>query len=1064
MPKRSDIKKILVIGAGPIIIGQACEFDYSGTQAIKALKEEGYKVILINSNPATIMTDPQFSDKTYIEPITKEYVEAIIKKEKPHAILPTVGGQTALNIAIELYDNGILKKYNVELIGANKRAIETAESREKFKKAMTAIGLEVPYGYTIQSVEEGMNLLNDFSLPAIIRPSFTLGGSGGSVAFNEEEFQIAVNQGIKESPVNQVLIEEYLFGWKEYELEVIRDLNDNVIIICSIENIDPMGIHTGDSVTVAPAMTLSDKEFQKMRNWAIKCIRKIGVDTGGSNVQFAIEPKTGRMVIIEMNPRVSRSSALASKATGFPIAKIAAKLAIGYSLDELKNDVTNRTLAAFEPTIDYIVTKIPRFDFEKFPSASGKLGVQMQSVGEVMSIGRTFRESFQKAFRSLELNLPGLSPKDPRDNDPEIKRFRSLDIESLNDGSSFRMLKIKEALIQGFSIDEIYQNTRIDPWFLHEIAEIVKIEQSYTSIKDLKILKKNGFSDKQIAHITKRPLLDIQNARKRKNLNPVYKVVDTCAGEFVAETPYCYSTYEETHDIEPLKGKKVMILGGGPNRIGQGIEFDYCCVQAVYGLREAGYKSIMVNCNPETVSTDFDLADRLYFEPITFEDVMNIIDFEKPDGVLVQFGGQTPLKIANKLKEAGVKIFGTSSDSINLAEDREAFTNLVNKLKITIPNYCIAKNYDEIVTYSEKAEFPVLVRPSYVLGGRAMQIVYSKKELVDYVFRSAEATSDHPILIDQFIENAFEFDVDALCDGKDVFIAGIMQHIEQAGIHSGDSSCVLPAHKISNKVKKEIIDITTKLAKALNVVGLINLQFAVKDETVYVLEVNPRSSRTVPFVSKYSNIPLANIAAQLSVGNKLKDFGLKNIRHKHIAVKKAVLPFKKFKDEKVFLGPEMKSTGEVMGINDKVGVAFLKAMQSDGYTVPKEGTAFISVNKADRREALYAARDLIKIGFDIIATEGTAKYLSRNGVSCEQIFKVGEGRPNVVDEILNDKIQFVINTPMGASARYDEEAIGKTSVMKNILTITTMSGARAAIEAMSLSEKIKVKALQEYFK
>ena len=1064
MPKRSDIKKILVIGAGPIIIGQACEFDYSGTQAIKALKEEGYKVILINSNPATIMTDPQFSDKTYIEPITKEYVEAIIKKEKPHAILPTVGGQTALNIAIELYDNGILKKYNVELIGANKRAIETAESREKFKKAMTAIGLEVPYGYTIQSVEEGMNLLNDVSLPAIIRPSFTLGGSGGSVAFNEEEFQIAVNQGIKESPVNQVLIEEYLFGWKEYELEVIRDLNDNVIIICSIENIDPMGIHTGDSVTVAPAMTLSDKEFQKMRNWAIKCIRKIGVDTGGSNVQFAIEPKTGRMVIIEMNPRVSRSSALASKATGFPIAKIAAKLAIGYSLDELKNDITNRTLAAFEPTIDYIVTKIPRFDFEKFPSASGKLGVQMQSVGEVMSIGRTFRESFQKAFRSLELNLPGLSPKDPRDNDPEIKRFRSLDIESLNDGSSFRMLKIKEALIQGFSIDEIYQNTRIDPWFLHEIAEIVKIEQSYTSIKDLKILKKNGFSDKQIAHITKRPLLDIQNARKRKNLNPVYKVVDTCAGEFVAETPYCYSTYEETHDIEPLKGKKVMILGSGPNRIGQGIEFDYCCVQAVYGLREAGYKSIMVNCNPETVSTDFDLADRLYFEPITFEDVMNIIDFEKPDGVLVQFGGQTPLKIANKLKEAGVKIFGTSSDSINLAEDREAFTNLVNKLKITIPNYCIAKNYDEIVSYSEKAEFPVLVRPSYVLGGRAMQIVYSKKELVDYVFRSAEATSDHPILIDQFIENAFEFDVDALCDGKDVFIAGIMQHIEQAGIHSGDSSCVLPAHKISNKVKKEIIDITTKLAKALNVVGLINLQFAVKDETVYVLEVNPRSSRTVPFVSKYSNIPLANIAAQLSVGNKLKDFGLKNIRHKHIAVKKAVLPFKKFKDEKVFLGPEMKSTGEVMGINDKVGVAFLKAMQSDGYTVPKEGTAFISVNKADRREALYAARDLIKIGFDIIATEGTAKYLSRNGVSCEQIFKVGEGRPNVVDEILNDKIQFVINTPMGASARYDEEAIGKTSVMKNILTITTMSGARAAIEAMSISEKIKVKALQEYFK
>ena len=1064
MPKRNDIKKILVIGAGPIIIGQACEFDYSGTQAIKALKEEGYKVILINSNPATIMTDPQFSDKTYIEPITKEYVEAILKKEKPHAILPTVGGQTALNIAMELYDEGILQKYNVELIGANKKAIETAESREKFKEAMIDIGLDVPYGHIVQSIEDGINLLDNISLPAIIRPSFTLGGSGGSVAFNEEEFKTAIKQGIKESPVNQVLVEEYLFGWKEYELEVIRDLNDNVIIICSIENIDPMGIHTGDSVTVAPAMTLTDKEFQKMRNWAIKCIRKIGVDTGGSNVQFAVNPKNGRMVIIEMNPRVSRSSALASKATGFPIAKIAAKLAIGYSLDELKNDITNRTLAAFEPTIDYIVTKIPRFDFEKFPSSSGKLGVQMQSVGEVMSIGRTFRESFQKAFRSLELNLPGLSPKDPRDDDKEIKRFRSLDIESLNDGSAFRMLKIKEALTQGFSIDEIYDNTGIDPWFLYEIAEIVKIEKTYTSIKDLKILKKNGFSDKQIAHITKRPISDVQNARKRKQLKPVYKVVDTCAGEFVAETPYCYSTYEETHDIKPLDGKKIMILGGGPNRIGQGIEFDYCCVQAVYGLREAGYKSIMVNCNPETVSTDFDLADRLYFEPITFEDVMNIIDFEKPDGVLVQFGGQTPLKIANQLKDAGVKIFGTSSDSINLAEDREAFTNLVNKLKVTVPNYCIAKNYDERVAYSEKAEFPVLVRPSYVLGGRAMQIVYSKKELVDYVFRSAEATSDHPILIDQFIENAFEFDVDALCDGKEVFIAGIMQHIEEAGIHSGDSSCVLPAHKITNKVKNEIIDTTTKLAKALNVIGLINLQFAVKDEIVYVLEVNPRSSRTVPFVSKYSNIPLANIAAQLSVGRKLKDFGLKNIKHKHIAVKKAVLPFKKFKDEKVFLGPEMKSTGEVMGINDNVGVAFLKAMQSDGYTVPTRGTAFISVNKRDRREALYAARDLIKIGFDIVATEGTAKYLSKNGILCEQIFKVGEGRPNVVDEILNDKIQFVINTPMGSSARYDEEAIGKTSVMKNILTITTMSGARAAIEAMSLSEKIKVKALQEYFK
>jgi carbamoyl-phosphate synthase large subunit len=1064
MPKRKDIKTILVIGAGPIVIGQGCEFDYSGTQAIKALKEEGYKVVLINSNPATIMTDPKFSDKTYIEPITTAHVEAIIKKEKPDAILPTVGGQTALNVAMDLDDQGILKKYNVELIGANKKAIETAESREKFKEAMLEIGLDLPYGYTIKSLDEGKDLLKTISLPAIIRPSFTLGGSGGSVAYNEEEFKESIGKGLKESPTGQVLVEEYLMGWKEYELELIRDPNDNVIIICSIENIDPMGIHTGDSITVAPAMTLTDKEFQNMRNAAIQCIRKIGVDTGGSNVQFAVNPQDGRMVIIEMNPRVSRSSALASKATGFPIAKIAAKLAVGYSLDELKNDITNKTLAAFEPTIDYIVTKLPRFDFEKFSSASGKLGVQMQSVGEAMSIGRTFRESFQKAFRSLELNLPGLSAKDPRNEDPDIKRYRSLDISSLNDGSAFRMLKVKEAIKQEFTIEEIHKNTGIDPWFLHEIAEIVYLEKEHNSIKNLELLKKNGFSDIQIGALTNKNPSEIRKLRIKKNIIPVYKVVDTCAGEFVAETPYCYSTYEQTHDIKPLEGKKVVILGGGPNRIGQGIEFDYCCVQAVYGLREAGYKSIMVNCNPETVSTDFDLADRLYFEPITFEDVMNIIDFEKPDGVLVQFGGQTPLKIANQLEEAGIKIFGTSSDSINLAEDREEFTDLVNRLKVTVPKYCIAKNYDEIVAYSEKAKFPVLVRPSYVLGGRAMQIVYSKKQLVDYVFRSAEATSDHPILIDQFIENAFEFDVDALCDGKDVFIAGIMQHIEEAGIHSGDSSCVLPAHKITNKVKKEIIEVTTKLAKALNVIGLINLQFAVKDEIVYVLEVNPRSSRTVPFVSKYSNISLANIAAQLSVGKKLKDFKLKNIRHKHVAVKKAVLPFKKFKNEKVFLGPEMKSTGEVMGINDNVGVAFLKAMESDGYTVPKKGTAFISINKADRREALYAARDLVDIGFDIIATEGTAQYLSKHGVSCKEIFKVGEGRPNVVDEILNDNVQFVINTPTGAKARYDEESIGRTSVMKNILTITTMPGARAAIEAISLSGQVRVKALQEYFK
>ena len=1064
MPKRTDIETILVIGAGPIVIGQGCEFDYSGTQAIKALKEEGYKVVLINSNPATIMTDPQFSDRTYIEPITVQYVEKIIQKEKPDAILPTVGGQTALNVAMDLDNQGILEKYNVELIGANKKAIETAESREQFKEAMLDIGLDLPYGHTIQSLEEGKKLLDNISLPAIIRPSFTLGGSGGSVAYNEEEFEGSIEKGLKESPTGQVLVEEYLLGWKEYELELIRDPNDNVIIICSIENIDPMGIHTGDSITVAPAMTLTDKEFQHMRNAAIKCIRKIGVDTGGSNVQFAINPKDGRMVIIEMNPRVSRSSALASKATGFPIAKIAAKLAVGYSLDELKNDITNKTLAAFEPTIDYIVTKLPRFDFEKFSSASGKLGVQMQSVGEAMSIGRTFRESFQKAFRSLELNLPGLSTKDPRNEDPEIKRYRSLDISSLNDGSAFRILKVKEAIKEKFTIEEIHNNTGIDPWFLNEIAEIVYLENHHNSLDDLELLKKNGFSDIQVGALTNRTAEEIRHMRKERDLKPVFKVVDTCAGEFTAETPYSYSAYESTHDIKPLDGRKVMILGGGPNRIGQGIEFDYCCVQAVYGLREAGYKSIMVNCNPETVSTDFDLADRLYFEPITFEDIMNIIEFEKPDGVLVQFGGQTPLKIAEQLTNEGVKIFGTSSASIDLAENREEFAKIIKKLKIQIPEYCIAKNYEEIINFGEIAQFPVLVRPSYVLGGRAMQIVYNKEQLVDYVFRSAEATNDHPILIDQFIENAFEFDVDALCDGEEVFIAGIMQHIEEAGVHSGDSSCVLPPYDMSSKVKKDIIDMTTKLALELNVVGLINLQFAVKDNEVYVLEVNPRSSRTVPFVSKYSNVPLANIAAQLSVGKKIKDFNLKENNFKHTAVKKAVLPFKKFKDEKVFLGPEMKSTGEVMGIDSEPGIAFLKAMQSDGYAVPTTGTAFVSITDIDKKRALPIIKDLEKLNFTIIATKGTAEFLLENNINCTPVFKVGEGRPNIVDEILSDNVHLVINTPHGAQSRYDEEAIGKTSVMKNVLTITTLAGAKAAIEAMSNLNKINVEPLQEYFK
>ena len=1063
MPKRKDIKTILVIGAGPIVIGQGCEFDYSGTQAIKALKEEGYRVVLINSNPATIMTDPQFSDRTYIEPITLEYVEEIIQKEKPDAILPTVGGQTALNVAMDLNDKGILKKYNVELIGANKQAIETAESREKFKEAMLEIGLDLPYGHTIQSLEEGKDLLDDISLPAIIRPSFTLGGSGGSVAYNEKEFEDSVEKGLKESPTGQVLVEEYLLGWKEYELELIRDPNDNVIIICSIENIDPMGIHTGDSITVAPAMTLTDKEFQHMRNAAIQCIRKIGVDTGGSNVQFAINPKDGRMVIIEMNPRVSRSSALASKATGFPIAKIAAKLAVGFSLDELKNDITNKTLAAFEPTIDYVVTKLPRFDFEKFSSASGKLGVQMQSVGEAMSIGRTFRESFQKAFRSLELNLPGLSTKDPRNEDPDIKRYRSLDISSLNDGSAFRILKVKEAIKEEFTIEEIHNNTGIDPWFLNEIAEIVYLENHHNSLDDLELLKKNGFSDIQVAALTDKRVEEIRQIRKERDLKPVYKVVDTCAGEFTAETPYSYSTYESTHDITPLDGPKVMILGGGPNRIGQGIEFDYCCVQAVYGLREAGYKSIMVNCNPETVSTDFDLVDRLYFEPVTFEDVMNIIDFESPDGVLVQFGGQTPLKIANMLIDAGAPIIGTSPANIDVAEDREKFGKILNKLDIPCPIYGAGRSLEEVVEIADNIGYPVIARPSYVLGGRAMEIVYAQEQLIEYIARSADVTKGHPILIDQFLEDAFEFDVDALCDGEEVFIGAIMQHIEEAGIHSGDSACVLPPYKIKSKTIKDIESITSLLAIELNVIGLINIQFAYKDNNLFVLEVNPRASRTIPFVSKATNVSLAKIAAQLSVGSKLKDYKLPRWDNiKHVSIKEAVLPFNKFPSESIFLSPEMKSTGEVMGISENFGLSFYKATLSAGTVLPSSGVVFISVNDQDKFNIISIARGFSELGFDLIGTEGTAIELIKNGMIVKKTFKVGEGRPNIVDSIKNNEISLVINTPLGAQSRYDEEAIGRACIRKGIMAITTISAADAVLHAIRTRNKVKVKSIQEY--
>jgi len=1065
MPKRTDIESILIIGAGPIVIGQACEFDYSGTQATRALKEEGYRVILVNSNPATIMTDPNLADATYIEPITPEYVEAIIQKEKPDAILPTVGGQTALNLAMDLHRQGIIKKYHVQLIGAQVDAIEKAEDRERFKEAMDDAGIETAQGGFIHSWQEAEAFLEEIKFPIIIRPSFTLGGTGGSVAYNFEEFQELVENGLNASPITEVLIEESLLGWKEFELEVIRDKADNAIIICSIENIDPMGIHTGDSITVAPAMTLTDKEYQHMRNDAIQCLRTIGVETGGSNVQFAVDPETGRRIIIEMNPRVSRSSALASKATGFPIAKVAAKLAVGYTLDELPNDITGKTLAAFEPTIDYIVTKVPRFDFEKFPSASGHLGVQMQSVGEVMSIGRTFRESLQKAFRSLEVGLDGLEPKPPAKGDPDLHRARSLDMSTLRYATAFRLLKVRQAFLEGQSVKDIFNLTKIDPWFLQQIKKLVDLKgQETQSIPSLRTLKHNGFSDRQIGRMTGKTEIEIRARRKKESVYPAYKVVDTCAAEFVAQTPYCYSTYDEENEIHPLEGKKVIILGGGPNRIGQGIEFDYCCVQAVFGLQDQGYKTIMVNCNPETVSTDFDLVDRLYFEPVTFEDVLNIVEFEKPDGVLVQFGGQTPLKIANALADAGAPIIGTSPRSIDLAEDREKFGKILDKLNIVCPQYGTGRTLDEVVAVAERIGFPVLARPSYVLGGRAMEIVYSKEQLIDYIARSADVTEGHPILIDEFLEDAFEFDVDALCDGETVHIGAVMQHIEEAGIHSGDSACVLPPYRITTEAMDEIIRITEALAIELKVIGLINLQFAYKDGEVYVLEVNPRASRTIPFVSKATDTPLARIASQLAIGLKLSHFDLKQWDNKHhIAVKEAVLPFNKFPEESIFLSPEMKSTGEVMGISSTFGQSFRRASISAGNKIPDSGTVFISVNNSDKLDVIPIARDLYEIGFDILATSGTAQELSRNGIPVKSIFKVGEGRPNIVDGIKNDNINLVINTPMGERSRYDEEAIGRACIQKGIVAITTLSGAEAAVRAIRLAgQKISVQTIQEY--
>ena len=1005
------------------------------------------------------MTDKDLADSTYLEPITTDSIEQIIQKESPDAILPTVGGQTALDIVINLEHEGILKKYDVELIGANIDSIQKAENREEFKNAMDKVGINTAKGGFAKTKAQALNIIESMQFPIIIRPSFTLGGTGGSVAYNIEEFNKLIEMGLNASPICEVLIEESLIGWKEYEMEVVRDSNDNAVIVCSIENLDPMGIHTGDSITVAPAQTLTNKEYQKMRDWSILCLRTIGVDTGGSNVQFAINPDNGRMIIIEMNPRVSRSSALASKATGFPIAKIAAKLAMGYTLDELPNEITGKTVAAFEPTLDYVVTKIPRFDFEKFPTSKGILGVQMQSVGEVMAIGRTFRDSIQKAFQSLEVGLHGLEPK--------VTEYRPLDLSKISFGTAFRLLKVKQAFDEGYDIETLYNQTKIDKWFLNQIKQlsIISSQEFELSCENIYFLKQEGYSDLQIAKIMNLSENEIYTFRQKNNILPTFKSVDTCAAEFEAQTPYCYSTYEIENEIQPLKGKKILILGSGPTRIGQGVEFDYCCVQAVMGLKEVGFKTIMFNCNPETVSTDFDISDRLYFEPLTFEHVMNVINFEKPDGVLIQFGGQTPLNIANKLKSLNVNIIGTDSSSIDLAEDRKKFGQILEKLQIHAPKWGTAFSIDEALSIAENINYPVLVRPSYVLGGRGMEIVYDNNDLKRYVAKAALVSGEHPILIDDFLEDAFEFDVDALCDGTDVYIAGIMQHIEEAGIHSGDSSCVLPAYALSIADKNIIESQTKDLALALNTKGLINIQFALKDNIVSVLEVNPRASRTIPFVSKVTNVPLAKIAAQLAVGKKLSEYKFPQNNNGLIAVKKPVFPFNKFPNQSIFLSPEMKSTGEVIGLDTHLGSAYAKAEIGSGNILPMEGNIFISVNDIDKMKVIPIARDFYELGYKLIATDGTFNLLNQNGINCKLIAKVGEGRPNVVDHIKNNEIQFIINTPLGQKSRYDEYEIGKSAIRYNIITTTTISGAQAALRAIRRikNNNLTYKSLQDIF-
>ena len=1070
MPKRTDLKKILIIGSGPIIIGQACEFDYSGTQACKALKEEGYEIVLVNSNPATIMTDPEFATRTYIEPITPEAVEAVIAREKPDALLPTLGGQTGLNVAIRLFEEGVLKKYNVEMIGADQDAIRKAEDRELFRQTMVGIGLDLPKSQVAHTVKEAIEIAQSIGFPAVVRPAFTLGGTGGGTAYNQEELSTIAERGLSLSMVGEVLIEEAVLGWKEYELEVMRDKRDNVVIICSIENLDPMGVHTGDSITVAPAQTLTDREYQIMRDASIKVIRAIGVETGGSNIQFAVHPETGRMVIIEMNPRVSRSSALASKATGFPIAKIAAKLAVGYTLDELPNDITKETPACFEPVLDYCVVKIPRFAFEKFPTADPTLTIQMKSVGEVMAIGRTFKEALQKGIRSLETGRFGWGSDGKSGEAPSREQV----VEQLRVPNADRLFALRFAFELGIPVEEIFKLTKIDPWFLEQFQQILEVEHeikeaplslSGVSKELLQKAKATGFSDRQLAHLWNKSELAIRTLRKQAGVQPDYKLVDTCAAEFEARTPYYYSTYDEEDETQPSKKRKIMILGGGPNRIGQGIEFDYCCVHASFALKEEGFETIMVNSNPETVSTDYDTSDKLYFEPLTLEDVLNIVEREKPEGVIVQFGGQTPLNLALSLKAAGVPIIGTPPEAIDRAEDRKKFVALLEKLGLKQPPNGTATAVEEAVSIAERLGYPVLVRPSYVLGGRAMEIVYDEADLRDYMARAVKASPEHPVLVDKFLEHAVEIDVDLISDGKDAVIGGILEHIEEAGVHSGDAAMVLPSRSLGPKMLAEIRSASVQMAMELGVVGLMNVQFAVKGSTLYVLEVNPRASRTVPFIAKAIGLPLAKLAAKVMTGKTLTQLGFtEEIVPPHVAVKESVFPFSRFFGVDILLGPEMKSTGEVMGLDATFGPAFAKSQFGAYQLLPTEGKVFLSVKDKDKPTAIRIAKRLIELGFSIVATKGTADHLSHEGLEVTHVNKLHEGRPNVLDLIRDSQVDLIINTPAGKATRVDETRIRSLAVARGIPCITTVQGAQASVSGIGALQKgkIKVRSLQEW--